>query len=57
MTGNIRSTKRRREGIDTNMMRHGAPAQKRNPPNVAENVQDVCVWKIVESVTLAGNVR
>lgn len=56
MTENIGSTKRRKEDIDTNMMHHGTPVWKRNLPNVVENVQDVCVQRIVGSVTLAGNV-
>lgn len=55
MTGNIRNTKKRREDIDTNTMRHGVLAWKRNRLSAVESVQDVYVRKIVESVTLAGN--
>jgi len=56
MTENIRGTKRRKEDIGTNTMRHGIPAWKKNPPSVVENVQDVYARKIVESVMLAGNI-
>jgi len=56
MTESIRNIKRRKEDIDMNTTRPGVPMWKRNPPSVAESVQDAYVWKIVESVMLAGNV-
>jgi len=54
MIGNIKSTMRRKEDIDMNTMHLTILTWKRNPRNVAGNVRDVCVRKIVENVTPAG---